>query len=65
MVEQIGKMAQQSKEGVVPGAVELDDTTGYAPNTKKRMMEAEPSTQIRDELLELQGQLELRFGATG
>jgi protein transport protein SEC20 len=50
MVDQIGKMAQQSQEGVVPGAVEPDDPAGYAPNTKKRMMEAEASTQIRDEL---------------
>jgi hypothetical protein len=50
MVEQIGKMAQQSREGVVPGVVEPDDTAGDAPNTKKRMMEAEPSAQIRDEL---------------
>jgi hypothetical protein len=50
MVEQIGKMAQQSQEGVVLDAVEPDDTAGYAPNTKKRMMEVEPSTQIRDEL---------------
>lgn len=50
MVEKIGKTAQQSQEGAVPGGAGTYDTAESAPNTKKRMMEVEPSAQIRDEL---------------
>jgi hypothetical protein len=50
IVEQIGKMAQQSQEGVIPDEAGSVDTAEYAPNTKKRMMEVEPSAQVRDEL---------------
>ena len=50
MVEQIGKMAQQSQDGFVSGEAETTGTVEFAPNTKKRMMEVEPSAQVRDEL---------------
>jgi hypothetical protein len=50
MVEQIGRTAQQSHEGVVPGAAGTQDTAEHAPNTKKRMMEVAPSSTIRDDL---------------
>lgn len=50
MVEQIGKKAQQSHDGVIPGGPGTPDTAEHAPNTKKRMMEVEPSAEFRDEL---------------
>ena len=50
MVEQIGKTAEQSRDGVVPGQTETADAVEVAPNTKKRMMEVEPSAKVRDEL---------------
>jgi hypothetical protein len=50
MVEQIGRKAQQSHDGVVPGGAGTHDTVEHAPNTKKRMMEVEPSSKLRDEL---------------
>lgn len=48
MVEQIGKMAQESQDGVVPEAGVTEDVPER--NTKKRMMEVEPSAPPRDEL---------------
>ncbi len=48
LVEQIGKMAQDSQEGIVLEEGQVD--VAPEPNTKKRMMEAEPSAMRRDEL---------------
>ena len=50
MVEQIGKIAQQSQEGTLPSEAEREGSAGAARNTKKRMMEVEPPVQSRDEL---------------
>ena len=48
MVDHIGKMAQEARDGVIPDGAESSDVS--EPNTKKRMMEAEPSAVRRDEL---------------
>lgn len=50
MTEQIGKRAQQSYDGVVPGEPGTNDVGKDRPNTKKRMMEVEPPAHARDEL---------------
>lgn len=48
MLDKIGEMAQMAQDGGVPG----DAISGEAPesNTKKRMMEVEQTTAIRNEL---------------
>jgi protein transport protein SEC20 len=50
IVEQIGKMARQSQQGFIGDDAGTGDTAEHARNTKKRMMEVQPSAQVRDEL---------------